>query len=117
MLRRSDYDLNIPGLFVNWNNGSVIRSWLVELMGNAIAQNDEKAWEELSTYVEDTDEVKWVLSWAMDADIPSPVIAHAQQQLMQFRDLDWPAAKAVALLRNQFGGHPVRTKSDTPPRT
>lgn len=33
MLRRSDYDLNIPGLFVNWNNGSVIRSWLVELMG------------------------------------------------------------------------------------
>lgn len=58
-----------------------------------------------------------VLSWAMDADIPSPVIAHAQQQLMQFRDLDWPAAKAVALLRNQFGGHPVRTKSDTPPRT
>jgi 6-phosphogluconate dehydrogenase len=40
MLRRSDYDLNIPGLFVNWNNGSVIRSWLVELMGNAIAQND-----------------------------------------------------------------------------
>jgi 6-phosphogluconate dehydrogenase len=113
MLRRSDYELDIPGLFVNWNHGSVIRSWLVELMGNALAQNDDAAWERLSTYVEDTEEVKWVLNWAMDADIPSPVIAHAQQQLMQYRDLDWPAAKAVALLRNRFGGHPVRTIEDT----
>lgn len=116
MLRRTDYELDIPGLFVNWNNGSVIRSWLVELMGNALANTDEKAWSELSTYVEDTDEVKWVLNWALDADIPTPVIADAQQQLMQYRDLDWPAAKAVALLRNQFGGHPVRKKGDTPPR-
>jgi 6-phosphogluconate dehydrogenase len=116
MLRRSDYELDIPGLFVNWNNGSVIRSWLVELMGNALAQNDDQAWQRLSTYVEDTEEVKWVLNWAMDADIPSPVIAHAQQQLMQYRDLDWPAAKAVALLRNQFGGHPVHTVADTKPR-
>jgi 6-phosphogluconate dehydrogenase len=116
MLRRSDYELDLPALFVNWNNGSVIRSWLVELMGKALEGNDEAAWERLSTYVEDTEEVKWVLNWAMDADIPSPVIAHAQQQLMQYRDLDWPAAKAVALLRNQFGGHPVRTVAETPPR-
>jgi 6-phosphogluconate dehydrogenase len=116
MLRRSDYELDLPALFVNWNNGSVIRSWLIELMGKALEGNDEAAWERLSTYVEDTEEVKWVLNWAMDADIPSPVIAHAQQQLMQYRDLDWPAAKAVALLRNQFGGHPVRTVAETPPR-
>lgn len=116
MLRRSGYELDLSSLFVNWNNGSVIRSWLIELMGNALAQNDEAAWQRLSTYVEDTDEVKWVLNWAMDADIPTPVIAHAQQQLMQYRDLDWPAAKAVALLRNQFGGHPVHTVADTNPR-
>jgi 6-phosphogluconate dehydrogenase len=113
MLRRSEYDLDLPSLFVNWNHGSVIRSWLIELMGNALSGTDQAAWDELSTYVEDTDEVKWVLNWALDADIPSPVIAHAQQQLMQYRDLDWPAAKAVALLRNQFGGHPVHTIGDT----
>ena len=116
MLRRSDYELDLPALFVNWNHGSVIRSWLVELMGNALARNDEAAWEQLSTYVEDTDEVKWVLNWALDEDIPTPVIAHAQQQLMQYRDLDWPAAKAVALPRNQFGGHPVHRVDDTKPR-
>lgn len=116
MLRRSDYELDLPALFVNWNHGSVIRSWLVELMGNALARNDQAAWERLSTYVEDTDEVKWVLNWALDEDIPTPVTAHAQQQLMQYRDLDWPAAKAVALLRNQFGGHPVHRVDDTKPR-
>ncbi len=114
MLRRSDYELDLPSLFVNWNNGSVIRSWLVELMGNALAHTDEEAWDRLSTYVEDTEEVKWVLNWAMNEDIPSPVIAHAQQQLIQYRDLDWPAAKAVALLRNQFGGHPVHRVTETP---
>jgi 6-phosphogluconate dehydrogenase len=116
MLRRSEYDLDLPSLFVNWHHGSVIRSWLIELMGNALSGTDQAAWDELSTYVEDTDEVKWVLNWALDADIPSPVIAHAQQQLMQYRDLDWPAAKAVALLRNQFGGHPVHRVGDTSPR-
>jgi 6-phosphogluconate dehydrogenase len=113
MLRRSEYELDLPALFVNWNHGSVIRSWLVELMGDALARNDEAAWRRLSTYVEDTQEVKWVLSWALDRDIPCPVIAHAQQQLMQYRDLDWPAAKAVALLRNGFGGHPVHLVDDT----
>ena len=116
MLLRSDYDLDLRSLFVNWNNGSVIRSWLVELMGHALSETDEQAWEELSTYVEDTGEVKWVLNWAMDADIPSPVITHAQQQLMQYRDLQWPAARAVALLRNQFGGHPVHRVGDPAPR-
>jgi 6-phosphogluconate dehydrogenase len=116
MLRRSDYELDLPALFVNWNHGSVIRSWLVELMGKALTENDEAAWARLSTYVEDTDEVKWVLRWASDADIPSPVIVQAQQQLMQYRDLDWPAAKAVALLRNQFGGHPIHRVEDTKPR-
>ena len=116
MLQRSDYELDLPALFVNWNNGSVIRSWLVELMGKALSETDERAWKELSTYVEDTDEVKWVLNWALDADIPTPVVAHAQQQLMQYRDLDWPAAKAVALLRNQFGGHPVHRVGDPAPR-
>jgi 6-phosphogluconate dehydrogenase len=116
MLQRSNYELDLPALFVNWNNGSVIRSWLVELMGKALSETDERAWKELSTYVEDTDEVKWVLNWALDADIPTPVVAHAQQQLMQYRDLDWPAAKAVALLRNQFGGHPVHRVGDPAPR-
>jgi 6-phosphogluconate dehydrogenase len=106
MLMRSGYTLDLPQLFVNWNHGSVIRSWLVELMGQQLERHLGE-WDELSTYVEDTEEVKWVLNWATDHDIPSPVIGLSQQLLMQFRDLDWPAAKAHALLRNAYGGHPI----------
>jgi 6-phosphogluconate dehydrogenase len=112
MLMRSGYDLDLPRLFVNWNHGSVIRSWLVQLMGEQLEEHLGE-WDELSTYVEDTQEVKWVLNWAMDQDIASPQISLAQQLLMQSRDLEWPAAKAHALLRNAYGGHPIHRVGDT----
>jgi 6-phosphogluconate dehydrogenase len=105
LLERSEFELDLPALFHNWNHGSVIRSWLVELMRDALRENPDL--ERLSTYVEDTGEVKWVLDWALERDIPSPVLSDSQQALMAYRDLDWPAAKAVALLRHGYGGHPV----------
>jgi len=109
MLRRSGYQLDLVGLFNNWMHGSVVRSWLVELMGKALAEYPD--FSALSTYVEDTGEVKWVLDWALQQDIPAPAVSVAQTALMQYRDRDWPAAKAVALLRNQYGGHPVHRAS------
>jgi 6-phosphogluconate dehydrogenase len=109
MLQRSEFELDLARLFETWNHGSVIRSWLVELMARALAETPD--FSGLSTFVEDTEEVKWVVNWATDNDIPAPVVNLAQQALLQYRDLDWPAAKAVALLRNQFGGHPVHKKS------
>jgi 6-phosphogluconate dehydrogenase len=102
--------LDMPGLFENWMHGSVIRSWLVELMGKALGEQTDLA--ELSTYVEDTGEVKWVLDWALERDIPVPVTSASQTALMQYRDLDSPQAKAHALLRNQYGGHPVHRVDD-----
>jgi 6-phosphogluconate dehydrogenase len=115
MLARSDFELDLPTVLDNWAHGSVIRSWLVELMRDALLETPDV--ERLSTYVEDTGEVKWVLEWALDRDIPSPAISDSQQALMSYRDLDWPAAKAVALLRHGFGGHPVhRADAATPPR-
>lgn len=113
LLERSEYQLDLPGIFNHWLHGSVIRGWLVELMGRALAE-----WRDLgllSTYVEDTGEVKWVLQWALEKDIPTPVVSTAQTALMQYRDLDSPAAKAVALLRHQFGGHPLHLAAS--PRT
>jgi 6-phosphogluconate dehydrogenase len=106
MLMRSGFTLDLPQLFVNWNHGSVIRSWLVELMAQQLERHLGE-WDQLSTYVEDTQEVKWVLNWAMDHDIPSPVVGLSQQLLVQSRDIEWPAAKAHALLRNAYGGHPI----------
>ena len=110
MLVRAEYELDLPAMFDNWNHGSVIRSWLVELMRDGLrARPDLK---DLSTYVEDTGEVKWVLGWALERDIPSPVISDSQQALMGYRDLESPTAKAVALLRHGYGGHPVHERSE-----
>lgn len=110
LLQRSDYPLDLPPLFTNWLHGSVIRSWLVELMGRALQEQADLG--ALSTYVEDTGEVKWVLDWALDQDIPTPVTSMAQMMLMQYRDQDSVTAKAVALLRNQYGGHPVHRAAE-----
>src|SRR5690349_18808064 len=98
MLRRSGRDLDLPGLLENWQHGSVVRSWLVGLMANALRETPDLA--PLSTYVEDTSEVKWVLEWALENDIPAPVSSAAQTALEQYRDRDSPTAKSVALLRN-----------------
>jgi 6-phosphogluconate dehydrogenase len=114
MLMRSEFALDLPALFDNWNHGSVIRSWLIELMRDALEEHADL--DRLSTYVDDTGEVKWVLDWALERDIPSPVISDSQQALMCYRDVDWPAAKAVALLRHAYGGHPVHTRDEQPAR-
>lgn len=70
LLRGFDHDLDLPAVFEHWNHGTVIRSWLVELMGNALAQGGIGSesgvpadFEQLSTMVEDTGEVKWVTQW------------------------------------------------------
>jgi 6-phosphogluconate dehydrogenase len=114
LLKGFEHDLDLPAVFAHWNHGTVIRGWLIELMGNALAHGgiaphaDVTAdLDVLSTFVEDTGEVEWVVRWAGQQDIPTPVTAVAQQMLMAYRARSWPAAKAVALLRNQFGGHPI----------
>lgn len=112
MLERSDFPLDLPALFEHWQHGSVIRGWLTELMGEALARHADL--DELSTYVEDTDEVKWVLEWSLRADVPAPVVSAAQNALMSYRDVDWTAAKAHALLRNAFGGHPLHRRGEEP---
>ncbi len=110
MLERSDFELDVNGLFNNWTHGSVIQGWLVELMGRALAQCSDFA--QLSAYVEDTGEVKLVLDWALEQDIPMPVVSASLTALMPYRDPARPAPKAVALLRSQYGGHPVRRASE-----
>lgn len=66
---------------------------------------------ELSTCVEDTGEVKWIVEWALEHDVPAPVVMLAQSMLMQYRDEHrepaTPMAKAVALMRHGFDGHPL----------
>ncbi|QQL50060.1 phosphogluconate dehydrogenase (NAD(+)-dependent, decarboxylating) [Mucilaginibacter ginkgonis] len=96
-------ELDISDILLTWNNGSVIRSWLIELMKKLY---DEKQGFNVPKYVEDTGEVNWLVTDAMHMEVPIPVIAQSVMQLIASRDDKNVAPKAVAMMRNGFGGHP-----------
>ena len=110
MLEASDYDINLPELMHNWSNGSVIRSWLIELMESGLRENKL---ETLSPYVEDTREVRWAVEFALGKEVWIPVIAQSELALYRSRDPENISSKAVALMRNGFGGHPLHKKSNS----
>jgi 6-phosphogluconate dehydrogenase len=107
LLVRSDYSLDLPALFHNWNHGSVIRSWLVELMERGLRENNL---EELSGSVEDTREVKWAVEYALDKEAWIPIIALSELAFYRYRDPDSVTGKAVALMRHGYGGHPLHKR-------
>jgi hypothetical protein len=87
-----------------WCHGSVIRSWLVELMEQAYRDNG--GLKAIPSYVEDTGEVDWLVDDALRMEVPVPVIAQSVMQLMASRDQDKNWARAIAMMRHGFGGHP-----------
>lgn len=95
--------LNISEILLTWNNGSVIRSWLIELMKNLY---DQKKGFNVDSYIEDTGEVNWLITDAMNMEVSIPVIAQSVMQLIASRDKENVWAKSVAMMRNGFGGHP-----------
>jgi 6-phosphogluconate dehydrogenase len=86
-----------------WNHGSVIRSWLIELMEKMYR---ERTLDSVSSYVEDTGEVNWLVDDAMHMEVAIPVIAQSVIQLIASRDNRHNAARAIAMMRHGFGGHP-----------
>lgn len=96
--------LNIPEILHCWNHGSVIRSWLVELMESAVKVQD--ALQNTPPYVEDTGEVNWLVEDALHLEVSIPVISQSVMQLLASRDSEKYWARAVALMRHGFGGHP-----------
>ena len=107
LLEASDYKLDLPEIMHNWSHGSVIRSWLIELMESGLRENKLGT---LSDYVEDTREVRWAVEFALKKEVWIPVIAQAELALYRSRDAENISAKAVALMRSGFGGHPLHKK-------
>ena len=104
LLRRSNFALESRVTFRNWSHGSVIRGWLVELMEKGLGEIRDL--KEVPDYVEDTGEVNWLVQEAMVKEIPIPVITHSVIELFRSRRKDSDAARAVAMMRHGFGGHP-----------
>lgn len=104
-----DFDLDedqLADLFHNWNSGSVIRSWLVELMEEGLRSTETPDFDEVQNYVEDTGEVNWLVQEAINSETPIPVISQSVMELFKSRGQQSEAYRAIALMRHGFGGHP-----------
>ncbi|PEJ53318.1 MULTISPECIES: phosphogluconate dehydrogenase (NAD(+)-dependent, decarboxylating) [unclassified Bacillus (in: firmicutes)] len=108
VLEKSDFDFDYEKVAKVWNNGSVIRSWLMELTENAFSK-DAKL-DEIRGVMHSSGEGKWTIETALDLQAATPVIA--MSLLMRYRSLDNDTftGKVVAALRNEFGGHAVEKK-------
>ncbi|QDG53838.1 NADP-dependent phosphogluconate dehydrogenase [Persicimonas caeni] len=104
LLERYRDELPIAEVLRTWTNGSVIRSWLVELMEEQYRAQGGTG--DIPPFVEDTGEVNWLVDDAMHMEVPVPVIAQSVMQLLASRDSDQTWARAVALMRHGFGEHP-----------
>jgi 6-phosphogluconate dehydrogenase len=104
LLSRYQEDLDIPAILNCWAHGSVIRSWLIELLEQVY--KEQGSTEAVPPYIEDTGEVNWLVSDALQMEVPTPVINLSVQQLFTSRDDQQTWARAVAMMRHGFGGHP-----------
>jgi 6-phosphogluconate dehydrogenase len=111
VLERSEFDLDLHEIAGIWRYGSVVRSWLLELLHAAFEQEGGKL-EQIKGYVEDSGEGRWTIAEAIAEDVPVPVISAALFARFASRQEESFAAKVNAALRNQFGGHAVRPAKD-----
>jgi 6-phosphogluconate dehydrogenase len=106
ILRASGYNYDLGGLAKLWNRGSVVRSWLLELLEAAFAK--DPALEGIRGYVEDSGEGRWTVEESIARAVPAPVLTLALQMRFRSRQEDSFGAKVCAALRNEFGGHGVK---------
>jgi 6-phosphogluconate dehydrogenase len=97
---------NVPAIIKSWREGSVVKSWLLDLLDRALDADPTLA--NLKGYVDDTGEGRWTVDEAVRLAVPANVLAASLFVRFGSRQEDSPAMKAVAALRNQFGGHAVK---------
>ncbi|WP_329248798.1 decarboxylating 6-phosphogluconate dehydrogenase [Actinoallomurus sp. NBC_01490] len=107
LLEATDLVKNVPETFRSWREGTVIRSWLLDLADRAL--QDDPDLHKLKGYAQDSGEGRWTVQAAVDHAVPLPVITAALFARFASRQDESPAMKMVAALRNQFGGHAVET--------
>ena len=109
ILHASDYELDLAGISDLWMQGSVVRSWLLELAARAFKANGADL-EHIKGFVADSGEGRWTVQEAIDHDVPAPVITLSLLTRFRSRQDDSYGAKVLAALRNEFGGHEVKTE-------
>lgn len=112
LLNVSGYDFDLEKLSHLWNQGSVVRSWLLELAERAFAADPELA--SLSDHVDDSGEGRWTLIESIDKSVPMPVLALALQARFRSRQESSFSGRMLAALRREFGGHAVQPTDAMP---
>ena len=110
---KREFALDLAQVAEIWRNGSVVRSWLLDLTARALVENP--AMDGIAPYVSDSGEGRWTVAEAIDLDVPAPVITLSLIQRLRSRDAESFADRLLSALRNQFGGHAV--KRDAPGAT
>jgi 6-phosphogluconate dehydrogenase len=107
LMQASPYHLDVGAIASLWMHGSVVRSWLLELTARALTENPDLSG--LKGYVEDSGEGRWTMKEGLERAVPLPVLAAALFTRFRSRENDPFAERLLAALRNQFGGHSVKT--------
>jgi 6-phosphogluconate dehydrogenase len=110
VMNSSEFDLDLRQLAALWQHGSVVRSWLLDLLERALA--DDPGLEKIRGYVEDSGEGRWTVFEAINESVPAPVMTLSLFARFASRQDESFAAKVNAALRNQFGGHAVKAAGD-----
>jgi 6-phosphogluconate dehydrogenase len=108
-MKASEFDLDLEQIAGIWRYGSVVRSWLLELLHDAFDKHGSGL-DTIKGYVEDSGEGRWTIAEAIAEDVPVPVITAALFARFASRQDESFAAKVNAALRNEFGGHAVKTE-------
>ena len=103
---KQEFALDLAGIAQIWREGSVVRSWLLDLTADALAKNP--AMDGIAPWVADSGEGRWTLQEAIDLDVPAPVIAMSLIARLRSRDGESFADRLLAAMRNEFGGHAIR---------
>ncbi len=107
LLEKKDIVTDVPGAFKAWSRGTVVRSWLLDLMVDALEENPHL--DDVSDYTNDSGEGRWTVEEAIALSVPMPVISASLFARFASRQQSSPTMQAVAALRGQFGGHEVMT--------
>jgi len=105
---KNEFNLDLERIAHLWNQGSVIRSWLLELAEDAFKK--DRQLDAIRGYVEDSGEGRWTVAEAIENDVPAPLITLSLLERFRSRQQDSFSAKVIAALRNEFGGHGVKKK-------
>jgi 6-phosphogluconate dehydrogenase len=112
LLTASEIVTNVPAIIKSWRSGTVIQSWLLDLLDRALDADDDLS--ELRGYADDSGEGRWTVDAAVEHAVPLPVITAALFARFASRQEQSPSMKVVAALRQQFGGHAVAAAAPDP---